>query len=79
MVGDCLSYLNDTYGLEAEDEGSDDRTMEEEGHDHDGSGDRRPEEEGEHDDGFGDRTEVGDVAKSGEVYILIKPECMYIY
>lgn len=79
MVGDYLSYLNDTDGLEGEDDGSDDRTMEEEGHDHDGSGDRRLEEEGDHDDGSGDRTEEGDVAKSGEVYILIKPEvCTYI-
>ena len=33
-----LSFLNDTDGLEGEDEESDygDRTMEEEGHDHDG-------------------------------------------
>jgi hypothetical protein len=60
--GDVLSFLNDTDG-----------TMEEEGHDHDGSGDRMPEEEGDHDDGSGDRTEEGAVAKSGEVYILIKP------
>ena len=88
MLGDYLSYLNDTDGLEGEDDGSDDRTMEEEGHDHDGSGDRRPEEEGDHDDGSddrrpeeegdhddgsGDRMEERDVAKSGEVYILIKP------
>jgi hypothetical protein len=56
---DVLSYLNDTDGLEGEDDGSGDRTMEEEGHDHDGSGDRMPED--------------GAVAKSGEVYILIKP------
>ena len=56
-------------------EGSGDRTMEEEGHDHDGSGDRTMEEEAhDHDgSGFGDRTEEGVVAKSGEVYILIKP------
>ena len=46
--------------------------MEEEGHDHDGSGDRMPVEEGDRDDGFGDQTEEGAVAKSGEVYILIK-------
>ena len=58
--GDVLSFLNDTDGLEGEGEGSGDRTMEEEGHDHDGSG-------------SGDRTEEGAVAKSGEVYILIKP------
>ena len=45
----------------------------EEGHDHEGSGDRMPEEEGDHDDGSGDRTEEGAVAKSGKVYILIKP------
>ena len=70
---DVLSFLNDTDGLEGEDDGSGDRTMEEEGHDHDGSGDRMPEEEGDHDDGSGDRTEEGAVAKSGEVYILIKP------
>ena len=39
--GDVLSYLNDTDGLEGEGEaGYGDRTMEEEGHDHDGSGDR---------------------------------------
>jgi hypothetical protein len=69
---DVLSFLNDTDGLEGEDDGSGDRTMEEEGHDHDGSGDRMPEEEGDHDDGSGDRTEEGAVAKSGEVYILIK-------
>jgi len=56
--GDPLSYLNDTDGTEGEDHGSGDRTMEEEGHDHDGSG---------------DRTEEGAVAKSGEVYRLIKP------
>ena len=56
--GDPLSFLNDTDGMEGEDHGSDDRTMEEEGHDH---------------DGYGDRTEEGAVAKSGEVYILIKP------
>ena len=60
--GDVLSFLNDTDG-----------TMDAEGHDHDGSGDRIPEEEGDHDDGSGDRTEEGAVAKSGEVYILIKP------
>ena len=71
--GDVLSYLNDTDGLEGEGEGSSDRTMEEEGHDHDGSGDRMLVEEGGHDDGSGVRTEEGAVAKSGEVYILIKP------
>ena len=70
---EVLSFLNDIDGLEGEDEGSGDRTMEEEGRDHDGSGDRMPEEEGDHDDGSGDRTEEGAVAKSGEVYILIKP------
>ena len=71
---DVLSFLNDTDGLEGEGEaGSGDRTMEEEGHDHDGSGDRMPVEEGDRDDGSGDRTEEGAVAKSGEVYILIKP------
>ena len=53
-----MSFLNDTDGTEGEDHGSGDRTMEEEGHDHDGSG---------------DRTEEGAVAKSGEVYRLIKP------
>ena len=69
--GDILSYLN----LEGEYEGSgDDPTMEKERHDLDGSGDRMPVEEGDHDDGSGDRTEEGAVAKSGEVYILIKPE-----
>ena len=71
--GDVLSYLNDTDGLEGEGEaGSGDRTMEVEGHDHDGSGDRMP-VEGDRDDGSGERTEEGAVAKSGEVYILIKP------
>ena len=39
----------------------------------DGPGDRMPVEEGDRDDGSGDRTEEGAVAKSGEVYILIKP------
>ena len=69
-----MDYLNDTDGLEAEGEGSgDDRTMEEERHDLDGSGDRMPVEEGDRDDGSGDRTEEEAVAKSGEVYILIKP------
>ena len=70
---DVLSFLNDTDGLEGEDDGSGDRTMEEEGHDHDGSGDRMAEEEGDHDDGSGDQMEEVAVAKSGEVYILIKP------
>ena len=71
--GDPFSFLNDTDGQEGEDDGSGDRTMEEEGHDHDGSGDRMAEEEGDHDEGSGDRMEEGAVAKSGEVYILIKP------
>jgi hypothetical protein len=54
-----LSFLNDTDGLEGDgEEGSVDRTMEVEEHDYDGSG---------------ERTEEGVVAKSGEVYILIKP------
>jgi len=56
--GDVMLFLNDTNGTEGEDHGFGNRTMEEEGHDHDGSG---------------DRTEEGAVAKSGEVYILIKP------
>jgi hypothetical protein len=56
--GDPLSFLNDTDGQEGDD---------------DGSGDRMAEEEGDHDDGSGDRTEEAAVAKSGEVYILIKP------
>ena len=65
---DVLLYLNDTDGLEGEGEaGSGDRTMEEEGHDHDVSGDRMPVEEGDRHDGSGDRTE------SDQVYILIKP------
>ena len=68
-----MSYLNDTGDLEGECEaGSSDRTMEVEGHDHDGSCDRMPVEEGHCDDGSGDGTEEGAVAKSGEVYILIK-------
>ena len=70
--GDPLSFINDTDGQEGEDHGSGDRTMEEEGDD-DGSGDRMAEEERDHDDGSGDRTEEAAVAKSGEVYILIKP------
>ena len=73
--GDVSYYLilNDTDGLEGEGEaGYGDRTMEEERHDYDGSGDRMPVEEGNRDDGSGDRTEEGGVAKSGEVYILIK-------
>ena len=65
-------YLKEIDGLEGEGDGSGDRTIKEEGHDHDGSGDRMPEEEGDHYDGSGDRTEEGAVAKSGEVYILIK-------
>ena len=62
-------FLNDTDGLEGEGEEADygDRTMEEEGHDHDGSGDPMPVQEGDRDDGYGDRTE------SGQVYILVKP------
>ena len=71
--GDPFSFLNDTDGQEGEDDGSGDRTMEEEGHDHDGSGDRMAVEEGDRDDCSDDRTEEGAVAKSGEVYILIKP------
>ena len=65
-----MSFLNDTDGREGEDDGSGD-PMEEEG-DHDGSGDRMA-EEGDY-DGSCDRTEEGalTVAKSGEVYILIK-------
>ena len=72
--GDVMSYLNDTNGLDGEGEaGSGDRTMEVEGHDYDGSGDGMPVEEEDRDDGSGERTEEGAVAKSGEVYILIKP------
>ena len=69
------SFLNDTDGLEGENEaGIGDRTMEEASHDHDGSGGRMPVEEGDRDDGSGDRTESGSaVAKSSKVYILIKP------
>ena len=59
-------FLNDTDGMEGEEAGYGDRTMEEESHDHDGSCDRMPVEEGHHDDGSGDRT------GSGQVYILIK-------
>ena len=54
--GDVSYYLNDTDGLEGEGEaGSGDRTMKEEGHDHDGSGDRML-VEGDRDDGSSDRT-----------------------
>ena len=63
---DVLSFLNNVEeGLEGEEAGYGDQTMEEESLDHDGgSGDR--------DDGSGDRTESGSaVAKSGEVYIYI--------
>ena len=49
--GDVMSYFNDTDGLEGEGEGSDDRTMEDEGHDHD-----------VRDDGSDDRTEEEGVA-----------------
>ena len=68
---DVLSYLNDSDGLEGQGEeaGYGDRTMEGEGHDYYGSGDRMPVEEGYRDD----RTDEGPIAKSGEVYILIKP------
>ena len=62
---DVLSFLNDTDGQEGEDDGSGDRTMEEEGHDHDGYGDRMSEEEGDHHDSSGDRTGEGAIAKSG--------------
>ena len=70
---DVMSYLNGSYGLEGQGEeaGYGDRIMEEEGHDYDGSCDRMLVEEGNRDDGSGDRTE-GAVAKSGEVYILVK-------
>ena len=65
--GDVLSYLNNTDGLEGEDEaGYGDRPMEEEGHDHDGSGDPMLVQEGARGDGSGDRTD------SGQVYILVK-------
>ena len=71
--GDLLSlFINDTDGLEGEEAGYGDLTMEEESHDHDGTGDRMPVEEGDRDDGFGDQTESGSaVAKSGEVYIYM--------
>ena len=69
-----MSFLNDTDGLEGEGEaGSSDRIMEVEGHDHDGFDDQMPVEEGDRDDGSSERTEEGAVAKSGEVYVLIKP------
>ena len=69
-----LSFLNDTDEPEGQGEaGSGDQRMEVEGHDHDGSGDRMLVEEGDRDDDSGDRTEEGAVAKSGEVYISIKP------
>ena len=65
---EALLFLNDR-----EDDGSGARTMEVEEHDHDGSGDRMPEGERDHDDGSGGRTDEGAVvAKSGEVYIIIK-------
>ena len=65
---DVLSYFNDSDGLEGQGEeaGCGDRTMEEEGPDHDGSSDPMPVQEGHRDDGSGDRTE------SGQVYILVK-------
>ena len=68
-------FLNDTDGLEGEGEQAgygDLMTVQEEEHE-DGSGDPMPVQEGDRDDGSGDRTEEGAVAKSGEVYILIKP------
>ena len=49
-----------------------DGPMEEETHD-DGSGDRIPVEEGHRDDSSDDGMEEGGVAKSSEVYVLIKP------
>ena len=62
-------FINDTDGLEEQGEEADygDRTMEEEGHDHDGSGDPMLVQEGARGDGSGDRTE------SGQVNILVKP------
>ena len=58
-----MSFLNDTDGLEGEGEaGSSDQTMED--------------EEVDCDDDSGERTEDGAVAKSCEVYILIKPVLM---
>ena len=50
---DVMSFLNDIEeGLQGEEAGYGDQTVEEESHDHDGgSGDR--------DDGFGDQTESG--------------------
>ena len=71
--GDPFLFLYDTDGQEGEDDGSSDRTIEEQGHDYDGYGDRMAEEEGDHDDSSGDQTEEGAIAKSGEVHILIKP------
>ena len=71
--GDVLLFLNDLEeGLQGE-EGGSDQTMEEERHDYDGSSDGMLVEEGDRDDGSGERMEEGAVAKSGEVYILIKP------
>ena len=70
-VRDVFSFLNNNDGLEGEEAGYGDRTMDEESHDHDGSGDRMAVEDGDRDDGSGDQTESGSaVAKSGEVYIL---------
>ena len=60
-----LSFLNDIEeGLQGEEAGCVDQTMEE-GHDRDGGS-------GGRDDGSVDRTELGSpIAKSGEVYIYI--------
>ena len=67
------SFLNDTDGLEGQDE--------EEGYDYDGSGDPMPVQEGDRDDGSGDPMPVqegdrddgsGDRTDSGQVYILVK-------
>ena len=60
---DVLSlFLNEIDGLEGEEAGYGDQTMEEESHDHDGGSNDR-------DDDSGDRTELG----STHVCILIKP------
>ena len=73
-----LSFLNDTDGLEGEGEEADygDRTMEEEGHDHDGSDDPMEVQEGDRVNCSGDRTESDQVY----IYILcINYFGMYIY
>ena len=73
--GNVEFLLSDIDGLEGEDYGFGDRTMEEEGHYHDGFSDYRIPEEGDHDDGSGDRTEEGAIEKSGSIQTSVRRRC----